>query len=62
MPSPVTRLMTPLGRPASSSSCMSSTAACVCVGDGFQSTTLPISAGAVGRLAAIAEKLNGVIA
>jgi hypothetical protein len=32
------------------------------VGDGFQTTTLPISAGAVGRLAAIDVKLNGVIA
>ncbi|MDQ0686454.1 hypothetical protein QFZ56_005417 [Streptomyces achromogenes] len=61
-PSPVTRLITPLGSPASSSSRISSTAACVCVGDGFQTTTLPISAGAVGRLPAIAVKLNGVIA
>ena len=32
------------------------------VGDGFQTTVLPISAGAVGRLPAIAVKLNGVIA
>ncbi len=29
---------------------------------GFQMTVLPISAGAVGRLPAIAVKLNGVIA
>ena len=29
---------------------------------GFQITVLPIRAGAVGRLPAIAEKLNGVIA
>ncbi len=62
MPSPVTRLMTPLGSPASSSSCISRTAAWVCVGDGFHTTTLPMRAGAVGRLPAIAEKLNGVIA
>jgi hypothetical protein len=41
---------------------MSSTAAWVCVGDGFHTTTLPMRAGAVGRLPAIAEKLNGVIA
>ncbi len=61
-PSPVTMLMTPLGSPASSSSCISRCAEYCWVGDGFQSTTLPISAGAVGRLPAIAVKLNGVIA
>ena len=33
-----------------------------CEGDGFHTTVLPISAGAVGRLPAIAVKLNGVIA
>jgi hypothetical protein len=32
------------------------------VGKAFHSTVLPIRAGAVGRLPAIAEKLNGVIA
>ena len=32
------------------------------VGAGFHTTVLPISAGAVGRLPAIAVKLNGVIA
>ena len=37
-------------------------AASCCVGDGFQITTLPSRAGAVGRLAAIEVKLNGVIA
>jgi len=58
----VTRLMTPLGRPASSRSCISRTAAWVCVGEGFQTTTLPISAGAVGKFPAIALKLKGVIA
>ena len=62
MPSPVTRLMTPSGSPASSSSRISSTAEWVWVGDGFHTTTLPISAGAVGRLPAMAVKLNGVIA
>ena len=39
-----------------------SEAASCWVGDGFQMTVLPISAGAVGRLPAIAVKLNGVIA
>ena len=55
-------LITPGGRPASSSSSISSEAASCWVGDGFQITVLPISAGAVGRLPAIAVKLNGVIA
>ena len=32
------------------------------VGDGFQTTVLPISAGAVGRFPAMAVKLNGVMA
>ena len=61
-PSPVSRLITPGGSPASSNSCIVSTAASVWVGEGFQMTVLPISAGAVGRLPAIAVKLNGVIA
>ena len=34
----------------------------VCVGDGFHTTTLPMRAGAVGRLPAMAVKLNGVTA
>ena len=50
------------GMPASSSSSIVSDAASCWVGDGFQTTVLPISAGAVGRLPAIAVKLNGVIA
>jgi hypothetical protein len=62
MPSPASKLITPGGRPAASSSCMVRYAANVCVGDGFHTTVLPISAGAVGRLPAIAVKLNGVIA
>ena len=41
---------------------MVSDAASCWVGDGFQTTVLPISAGAVGRLPAMAVKLNGVIA
>ena len=61
-PSPVSRLITPGGRPASSSSRMVRCAARLWVGEGFQITVLPISAGAVGRLPAIAVKLNGVIA
>ena len=61
-PSPVTRLSTPGGRPASSSSRIVQCAASCWVGDGFQTTTLPMSAGASGRLPAMAVKLNGVIA
>ena len=61
-PSPRTRLITPAGRPAASSSCIVRYAASAWVGDGFHTTTLPISAGAVGRLPAIAVKLKGVIA
>ena len=62
MPSPVTRLITPGGRPAASSRRIVWCAASCWVGDGFHTTVLPISAGAVGRLPAIAVKLNGVIA
>ena len=61
-PDPVTRLITPGGRPAASSRRISWWAASCWVGDGFQTTTLPSSAGAVGRLAAIEVKLNGVMA
>ena len=61
-PSPGSMLITPGGRPASSSSSISTEAANCWVGDGFQITVLPISAGAVGRLPAMAVKLNGVIA
>jgi hypothetical protein len=55
-------LITPGGMPAVSSSSMVTWAANCWVGEGFQTTVLPISAGAVGRLPAIAVKLNGVIA
>ena len=62
MPVPVTMLITPGGRPASMSSSMTSDAANCCVAAGFHTTVLPISAGAVGRLPAMAVKLNGVTA
>ena len=62
LPCPVTMLMTPGGSPASSSSGISRCAAYCWVGAGFHTTVLPIRAGAVGRLPAIAVKLNGVIA
>ncbi|SKZ41251.1 Uncharacterised protein [Mycobacteroides abscessus subsp. abscessus] len=61
-PSPFTRLMTPAGSPASSRSLMVMCAAYACVGEGFHTTVLPISMGAVGRLPAMAVKLNGVMA
>ena len=61
-PSPCTRLMTPGGRPAASSSAIVQCAESAWVGEGFHTTTLPISAGAVGRLPPMAVKLNGVIA
>ncbi len=61
-PNPVTMLITPGGMPASWSNCISTCAAYCCVGAGFQTTVLPISAGAVGRLPAIAVKLKGVMA
>ena len=48
--------------PAASSSAYVWCAASCWVGLGFHNTTLPISAGAVGRLPAIAVKLNGVMA
>ncbi len=61
-PLPVTMLMTPGGSPASSSRRMVKCAENCWVGEGFQTTTLPIRAGADGRFAAMAVKLNGVIA
>ena len=62
-PLPVTMLITPGGRPGrleqrASGSAPRAAGSC----DGFQTTTLPSSAGAVGRLPAIEVKLNGVIA
>ena len=61
-PQPGSMLTTPGGRPASSSRSITSDAASCWVVDGFHTTTLPISAGAVGRLPAMAVKLNGVTA
>ena len=61
-PAPGSRLITPSGSPASTSRSIVTDAASCCVGEGFQITTLPSRAGAVGRLPAIAVKLNGVIA
>ena len=60
--SPGTRLTTPGGRPASCRSCISQCADSIAVDAGFQMTVLPMSAGAVGRLAPMAVKLNGVTA
>ena len=55
-------LITPGGRPAATSSSYVKWAANCWVGLGFQITVLPSSAGAVGRLPAMAVKLNGVTA
>ena len=54
--------MTPGGSPASSSTLSRYQSERTAVEAGFQTTALPISAGAVGRLAAMAVKLNGVSA
>ncbi len=54
--------MTPGGRPAASSSFSTYQFDRIEVEAGFQSTVLPINAGALGRLAPIAVKLNGVTA
>ena len=62
IPSPGSMLITPAGSPAASSSRIVKCAASCWVGDGFQITVLPSSATEVGRLPAIAVKLNGVIA
>jgi hypothetical protein len=59
---PVTMLMTPGGRPASISSFIRKCAVYSVELAGFHTTVLPISAGAVGRLPAMAVKLNGVTA
>ena len=61
-PWPGTMLITPSGRPAACSICIHRCAAKVWVRAGFQTTVLPISAGAVGRLPAVAVKVKGVIA
>src|SRR5437660_4254774 len=61
-PGPGTMLITPGGSPAASSSSMMTWAEYTAVEAGFQTTVLPISAGAVGRFPAIDVKLNGVTA
>src|SRR5205085_821233 len=61
-PLPKTRLITPGGRPASSNTRIVVQAESACVEAGFQTTVLPISAGAVERFVPIAVKLNGLIA
>src|SRR5262245_22951473 len=61
-PGPKTRLITPGGSPASSSTRIVYQAERACVDAGFQTTVLPISAGEDVRLAPIAVKLNGLIA
>ncbi len=60
--SPGRKLITPLGRPASCSSCSVYHAERICVPAGFQRTVLPIMAGAPQRLPPMAVKLNGVTA
>jgi hypothetical protein len=62
VPPPVTMLMTPGGIPAASSRRIVRCADSCWVGEGFQTTVLPMSAGASGRFAAMAVKLNGVMA
>src|SRR5262245_603501 len=61
-PEPKTRLITPGGSPASSSSRIVYQADNACVDAGFQTTVFPISAGEVVRFAPIAVKLKGLIA
>ena len=61
-PLPGRKLMTPGGRPASSSTFMVYQLERSEVEDGFHSTVLPHIAGAVGRLPPIEVKLNGVTA
>jgi hypothetical protein len=61
-PAPGRKFTTPGGSPASSRSCRRCQPERTAVVAGFQSTTLPMMAGAVGRLAAMAVKLKGVTA
>src|ERR1051326_3444366 len=57
--SPDTMLLTPAGMPAASYSFINQYALYMALEAGFHTTVLPISAGAVGRFAAIDVKLNG---
>src|SRR5258708_25794203 len=61
-PEPGTKLITPGGRPASRRSSTRCQLESTEVEAGFQTTVLPSSAGAVGRLPAIEVKLKGVTA
>src|SRR5436305_3040054 len=61
-PEPYTRLITPGGSPASSKSFIRKYAEYAAVDAGFQTTVFPMSAAEVGRLPAMAVKLNGVTA
>src|ERR1700680_1605951 len=60
--SPATKLITPGGRPAASKSRIRQGAENIALDACFPTPRLPMSAGAVGRLAAIDVKLNGVTA
>jgi hypothetical protein len=61
-PAPWTRFTTPPGSPAASRTCISRQQDSALVVAGFQTTVLPMNAGAVGRLSPIEVKLNGVTA
>src|SRR3990172_1650151 len=61
-PGAYTRLITPGGRPASSSSFIVQYAVTIAVEAGFHTTVQPISAGDVVRFAPMAVKLKGLIA
>ena len=61
-PSATTMFTTPSGRPASLNNFIITCAEYICVSAGFHTTTFPIIAGAAHKLAAIAVKLNGVMA
>ena len=54
--------MTPSGIPAALNNFMITWAEYIWLSAGFQTTTFPIKAGAAHKFAAIAVKLNGVIA
>src|SRR5712692_4437697 len=60
--SPAMKLITPGGMPAASYSFIRWYAEYIALDAGFHTMVLPMSAGAVGRFAAIDVKLNGVTA
>ncbi len=59
---PETMLITPSGRPAWRRSWRMKWPEYIVLAAGFQTTVFPMRAGAVGRLPAMAVKLNGVTA